>query len=130
MENFFPNQRWTSEGEPELGVGIVTETSKGRVKIHFPVSGETRMYAMEDAPLRRVLFKAGDTITDTNKRPLLVERVERENNLFIYIGKDREFSEAELGDVSVKQGVDDRLTMWEVDTPNLVTLRRETIEHD
>ncbi|MBI9053249.1 MAG: RNA polymerase-associated protein RapA [Bacteroidales bacterium] len=130
MENFFPNQRWTSKGEPELGVGMVTETSKGRVKVHFPISDETRLYAIENAPLRRVLFKAGDTIVDTSKRPLLIDRVELDGELFLYFGQDRTLSEANLGDVSVKHGVDDRLSVGDVDTPEIFTLRRKTLQHD
>lgn len=129
MSIFFPDQRWTSEGEPELGVGIVREASKGRVQIHFPISGETRLYAMENAPLRRVLFKPGDTIMDTQKRPLLIERVQQ-GDLLLYIGADRVLSEADLGDVSVTHGVDDRLSMGDVDSPDLFALRRRTLEHD
>ena len=34
MQNFSLDQRWTSEGEPELGIGIVIETTKNIVKIH------------------------------------------------------------------------------------------------
>ena len=56
MGDFYPGQRWTSEGEPELGVGVVVETNKGRVKVHFSTSGETRQYAVDNAPLRRVFF--------------------------------------------------------------------------
>jgi ATP-dependent helicase HepA len=67
IENFFPNQRYTSKGEPELGIGILTEIGKGKVKIYFPRSDETRLYAMESAPLLRVVFKPGDTIADTKK---------------------------------------------------------------
>jgi ATP-dependent helicase HepA len=130
MEIFFPNQRWTSDGEPELGVGIVTETSKGRVKIHFPHSGETRLYAMENAPVRRVVFKPGDTVMDTEKRPMVIERIEPDGNLFIYYGQGRTLSEANLGDVSVKHNVDDRLFLGEVDTPDLFALRRRTLQYD
>ncbi|MDP4680149.1 MAG: SNF2-related protein, partial [Cyclobacteriaceae bacterium] len=130
MGVFFPDQRWTSEGEPELGVGIVTETNKGRVHIHFPISGETRQYAMDNAPLRRIIFKPGDTIMDVDKRPMLIERVQEDGNLFIYIGKDWELSEAELGDVSANHGVDDRLSMGDVDTPEIFALRRRTLQHD
>jgi ATP-dependent helicase HepA len=36
QETFTPNQRYTSKGEPELGVGILTEANKGKVQIHFP----------------------------------------------------------------------------------------------
>ena len=53
MENFFPNQRFSSSGEPELGIGIITEISKGKVQMYFPTAGETRLYAIESAPLRR-----------------------------------------------------------------------------
>ncbi|WOK05470.1 RNA polymerase-associated protein RapA [Imperialibacter roseus] len=130
MENFFPNQRWTSAGEPELGVGIVTETSKGRVKLHFPIADEVRQYTVENAPLRRVVFKPGDAIADKDKRPLVVERVEADGHLFIYIGQGRQLSEADLGDVSVKHGVDDRLFMGDVDTPELFALRRKTLYYD
>lgn len=128
MGSFFPNQRYSSQGEPELGVGIVTETGKGRVKIHFPISNETRLYAIASAPLRRVVFKVGDTIVDNDNQQLKVKRVEQEGELFMYFGKDRKFSEAELGDVSVLHAVDDRLFMGDVDTPTMFDLRRETLK--
>ena len=111
MGAFFPNQRYTSKGEPELGVGIITETSKGKVQLHFPISNEIRLYALESASLHRVVFKPGDTIIDTKGQALLVKQVELEGDLYIYYGEDRKLSEAELGDVSVKHGVDDRLFM-------------------
>ena len=47
---FSLDQRYTSEGEPELGVGIVTEVNFGRVKIHFPGPDATRLYAIDTAP--------------------------------------------------------------------------------
>lgn len=130
MDIFYPEQRWTSEGEPELGVGIVTEISKGRVQLHFPASGETRLYAVDNAPLRRVLFKPGDTIVDIDQKPLLIEQVQESDTLFFYIGQNRVISEADLGDVTVQHGVDDRLLLGDVDTPRLFALRRRTLTYD
>ncbi|MDX2429864.1 MAG: SNF2-related protein, partial [Bacteroides sp.] len=130
MGNFFPDQRWTSEGEPELGVGMLTEISKGRIQIHFPISGETRLYAMENAPLRRVIFKPGDTIMDAGNRPMIIERIEQDEHLITYYGQDRALSEAELGDVSYKHGVDDQLLTGDVDTPAVFALRRRTLLND
>ncbi|MEZ4771955.1 MAG: SNF2-related protein [Bacteroidia bacterium] len=130
MGIFFPDQRWTSEGEPELGVGVVSKITKGRVEIYFPAADATRLYSEETAPLRRVIFKPGDTVVDTHKRPLLIERVKQDGNLLIYIGSGRNLSEADLGDVSVKHGVDDRLFMGDVDTPALFALRRRTLQYD
>lgn len=130
MQNFFPDQRWTSEGEPELGVGIVVETNKHRVKVHFPAADETRQYAFDNAPLRRVVFKPGDTVVDKNKNPLVIESVKDNGDLILYTGKDMVLSEANLGDVSVQHGVSDRLFIGDVETPNVFALRRKTLEYD
>jgi ATP-dependent helicase HepA len=127
---FFPNQRYTSEGEPELGVGIVRETSKGRVLMHFPIADETRLYAIEAAPLRRISFKPGDTIFDSKNKNLRIERIEQENHLFIYHGNESTLSEKDLGNVSVKHGVDDKLLMGDVEAPVTFALRREALQHD
>ena len=130
MQNFFPDQRWTSEGEPELGVGVVVETNRNRVHIHFPVANETRQYALDNAPLRRVVFKQGDTVVDIDKRPLLVERVQDNGDLLLYIGKNGVLSEADLGDVSITHGVSDRLFTGDVEMPNVFALRRQTLGYD
>ena len=130
MEDFYPNQRWVSEGEPELGVGIVVETNKNRVQVNFPATGETRQYALANAPLRRVIFKPGDTITDTNKRSFTIDRVQDDGELILYIGSQGTLSEADLGDVSVKHGVNDRLLIGDVDKPDVFALRRITLAYD
>lgn len=130
MERFFPNQRYTSKGEPELGVGVLTEISKGKVQLFFSSSNETRLYALESAPLQRVIFKLGDTIMDTKGQPLFIKRIELENNLYIYYEENKKISEAELGNVSVNHGVDDKLFMGDVDSPLAFALRRETLQHE
>jgi len=130
MEDFFPNQRYTSKGEPELGVGILTEVGERKIRIYFPQSNEKRLYAIESAPLHRVVFKHGDTIVDTKGQTLLIKHVEQEGDLYMYYGKDRKLSESDLGNVSVKHGVDDRLFLGDVDSPQTFALRRETLQHD
>jgi ATP-dependent helicase HepA len=130
MGDFYPNQRWTSEGEPELGVGVVVEMIKNRVQINFPAAGETRQYALTNAPLRRVIFKPGDTVVDTDQRLFVIERVQDNGDLLLYIGKEGALSEADLGDVSIKHGVDDRLFIGDVESPEVFSLRRSTLEYD
>ena len=130
MGDFFPKQRYTSKGEPELGVGFVTNTSKGKVEIYFPISDTTRLYAAESAPLQRVIFKPGDRISDVHGRTLVVEQVEQDEDLYRYFGAEGSISEADLGDVSAKHSVDDKLFQGEVDSPQSFALRRETLEQD
>ncbi|NQY11494.1 MAG: RNA polymerase-associated protein RapA [Flavobacteriales bacterium] len=130
MEEFVPGQRWTSAGEPELGIGIVAEVNSSRVLVHFPIANENRQYALDNTPLKRVVFKAGDTVVDTDQVSMVIERVQNNGDLLLYIGKDGVISEADLGDVSIKHGVDDRLFNGDVETPEVFALRRSALEFD
>lgn len=62
--NFAIGQRYLSDTEAELGLGVVVELDDRCVHILFPQSEETRVYAQNSAPLSRVLFKTGDTVND------------------------------------------------------------------
>lgn len=130
MGDFFLGQRYTSSGEPELGLGIVSEVSKGKVQMNFPIAGETRLYAIESAPLTRIIFKVGDVITDHEGQSLLVENVKQEDALYVYSGKGRTLNEAEIGGGSVTHNVEDRLFAGDVDVPEMFALRRETLYRD
>lgn len=130
MQEFSLNQRYSSTGEPELGVGIVTEVSKGKVRISFPVSEEVRLYSTQSAPLLRTIFKPGHTVVDRQGQSILVEEVSLEHGLYVYFGNNREINEADLGDVSISHTVDDRLFAGDVDSPELFALRRETLDYN
>ena len=59
---FFPGQRWISESQPDKGLGLILKTNEETVTVIFPAVDETLTYASGSAPLRRVVFSAGDTI--------------------------------------------------------------------
>ncbi len=84
MQQFTVGQRWISAGELQLGVGMVLEVEFRTVSIIFPATGETRIYAKDSAPLSRVEFAEGDTISDHDGREMLVEQVENKDDLYIY----------------------------------------------
>ena len=56
---FKVGQRWVSENEPELGLGLVQEVNKFQVHLVFPRSEERRIFATESPPLKRVVYKIG-----------------------------------------------------------------------
>lgn len=130
MGEFLLNQRYTSAGEPELGVGIVTEVSKGKVRISFPASAEVRQYAVDSAPLLRTIFKPGHSIVNQQGQAMVIEQVRLEGGFYVYFGDDRKLSEAELGDVTTSHTVEDRLFSGDVDSPELFALRRETLDYN
>ncbi len=91
-------QRWVSDGEPELGLGIILRRGDGRVEIEFPAADEKRIYATETAPLRRVRFLPGDRIKLQSGEELTVARVREEKGLLIYETDGGEVNEYELSD--------------------------------
>ncbi|HEB86407.1 MAG TPA: RNA polymerase-associated protein RapA [Gammaproteobacteria bacterium] len=86
--NFIPGQRWISDTEPELGLGVITQADTRTVSLHFPASDENRTYAREGSPLTRVHFSPHDSIEDTDGVKIRIEEVSEANGLLTYIGKD------------------------------------------
>src|SRR5204863_470452 len=74
-----PGQRWISDSEPELGLGIIVSADALAVEISFPAANETRRYARGSAPLRRVQFQPGDRLHDAE-----VLSVEVREGLYYY----------------------------------------------
>jgi len=61
-QEFHAGQRWISESEPELGLGSILRVTPRTVVVEFKASAQRREYARANAPLRRVRFRAGDTV--------------------------------------------------------------------
>ena len=86
---YLPGQRWLSDTDPDLGLGLVTEVEHRRLKLLFPAIGESRVYALPDAPLTRLLLEPGDSLRDTQEMPLTVLEVEERDGLYIYLCRDQ-----------------------------------------
>lgn len=69
-------QRYLSDTEAELGLGVVIDVDDRCVHILFAQSEETRVYAKNSAPLSRVTFKVGDEITDQDGNSHIVTDVD------------------------------------------------------
>lgn len=76
MQQFAIGQRWLSDNESELGLGVVIAVEERTVSILFPKSDETRVYATRTAPLSRIVLNAGDPLLDLDDVTWLIERVE------------------------------------------------------
>lgn len=120
-------QRWVSDGEPELGLGIIRESGDGRVTIAFPAAGETRVYAIDTAPLRRVRFQPGDRVKVHSGREMTVERVREERGLRVYETGGGEVLESELCDSISFSKPEERLFGGKLDAPADFDLRGEAL---
>ncbi len=56
MNDFIPGQRWISNTESELGLGLILDVAVNRVSVLYLATGDKRVYAKDNAPLTRALF--------------------------------------------------------------------------
>ena len=88
--SFGVGQRWVSQTEPKLGLGIISEFSNRRLTINFPAAGESRTYAMDNAPISRVSYKPGDNISNHEEQAFTVVSVDESELLIEYQVLDKD----------------------------------------
>jgi ATP-dependent helicase HepA len=96
IQTFTPGQRWLSETQSELGLGLVVEVDERLVRLLFPATGEERAYARLNAPLWRAMFGVGDHIRDHNGTELEVTGLDDKAGLIIYRVRDLHGAELQL----------------------------------
>lgn len=128
MVDFRAGQRWRSEAEPELGLGILRAVDERRLEIEFEASGSRRQYAKRTAPLRRVRFEPGDLVRDRSGGRMLVREVEEADGLLVYVG-DRRLPEQDLGTIPGSEGPAERVRRGDPDPMAALALREEALGH-
>ncbi|NNL99485.1 MAG: RNA polymerase-associated protein RapA, partial [Gammaproteobacteria bacterium] len=77
MTAFVVGQRWASNTESSLGLGIVIEIEGRHVTLSFPAAETVRTYAADGAALQRIRYSPGDQVADRDQRRFrIVELVE------------------------------------------------------
>lgn len=118
-----------SEREPELGLGVVTEVDRAarRIAIHFPATGERRLYAQGTSVLKRVQFRNGERIQGRDGVAITIETVEEEDGLLTYRGQNLQIREDAISDVTSVALPQERLLAGQVDPGELFDLRYRTL---
>ena len=121
-------QRWLSDAETELGLGMVVEVHPRTITILFPKSEETRVYAKQNAPLSRIRFNIGDNIKDTDNKEWLVTAVQERQFVLRYEVQDEHghttsFAETKLSPEIQLAKPCDRLLACQLDNNEWYELR-------
>jgi ATP-dependent helicase HepA len=130
MSSAVVGQRWVSEREPELGLGIVAsvDPTARRIGVEFPATRERRLYALGTAVLKRVQFRAGEVVTDRGGVTVTIEAVEEEKGLLVYVGSGRRVREDAISDVTSVSLPQERLLAGQVDEGEVFDLRLRTLQ--
>jgi ATP-dependent helicase HepA len=134
IPSFTPGQRWISNTESELGLGIVVEIASRRVEISFPAAGERRTYAMDNAPISRVHYDVGQQIQNEQGELITVSEVLENQGCLIYRGLDEQGEEVILSELDLSSFIQfskpqDRLFAGQIDKNRAFQVRCETLEH-
>lgn len=129
MIDFKIDQRWISETEPELGLGIIECVERHQIRLAFKAANEVRLYAPDNAPIKRVKFCEGDTIQIQDGVSIVVDTVREKDGLRIYIGGSSEIPEAMLADTISFSKPEDRLIIGQTDPTSSFALRYEAMKH-
>ncbi|MFC1685139.1 RNA polymerase-binding ATPase, partial [Pseudomonadota bacterium] len=129
-----PGQRWTSDTEPELGLGTILGIEGRTVNLLFLAVAERRTYAMANMPLSRVAFGRGDRIEHHESWHLSVDRVEEEAGLLTYHGTRDDGAAATLTEGELSNFIQfnrplERLFAGQLDAPHWFDLRYQTLQH-
>ncbi len=117
-----------SEREPELGLGVVASVDRLRIGIEFPATGEKRLYALNTPVLKRVQFRAGETVATRDGVTLAIESVDDEAGLLVYVGAGRRVREDVISDVTSVALPQERLMAGQVDPGEVFDLRYRALQ--
>ncbi len=98
MSTFYPEQRWYSVMEPELGLGTVTLVEGRTVEIYFPIKDLIRKYEIQSSPLARVYLSPGHLLRSRDGIKFSIESVTEKSNHYYYHGKGQCVHERDLCD--------------------------------
>ena len=130
--DFVPGQRWISNSESELGLGLVESLDHRTISINFPASGELRTYAIEQAPLSRVSFVVGDSIKNQDNEEFTITALQEHSGIITYEvvsaeGNASQLCETELSAAIKLNRPQDRLFTAQFDPEKSYLLRHDTL---
>ena len=132
--SFAIGQRWISETENSLGLGIITDLDFRSVTLHFPATNETRIYAVAQAPLTRIVLNKGEQLHHQAGWQGEVLDVQEMNGLLFYLVKNAQgeeiiVNEKELSPIISFSQAKDRLFSSQIDRSEHFALRYQTLLH-
>lgn len=134
MAEFIPGQRCISDAELQMGLGTILSVEPRTLTVLFLATGETRTYAKLTAPLTRVMFSVGDSITSHNGLKITVKEIIEHHQLLSYqghdaAGKTHTIDEADLDNFIQLNRPSERLFNGQIDKDNWFELRYQTLFH-
>ncbi|MFT6269067.1 MAG: ATP-dependent helicase HepA [Alphaproteobacteria bacterium] len=86
IQSFHVGQRFISNSEAVLGLGVVMSADARSVRIFFPAAGEERTYAKSNAHVTRLVLGVGEKVKHIDGFEITINEIVEQDNLITYIG--------------------------------------------
>lgn len=131
---FIIGQRWVSNTESQLGLGIITAINGRHISINFPAAMEERLYTSENAPLSRIVYKEGETVHTVDQRQFKITDIIDNKGLILYSGVDVNDKLIHISEVALDCYIkivtpQQRLFTDQIDKLRSFRLRIDTLNH-
>ncbi|KTD11886.1 RNA polymerase-associated protein HepA [Legionella gratiana] len=131
---FTIGQRWISNTESKLGLGIIVDVRGRQVSLNFPAAGEERIYSTDNAPLSRIIYKKGEEVTTSNSKKMSITHVEERQGLYFYTGMDDAGNKLQISELNLDCFIklntpEQRLFSGLLDKLSTFKLRIDTLNH-
>ncbi|MFW8591619.1 RNA polymerase-associated protein RapA [Glaciecola sp. 2405UD65-10] len=121
---FHVGQRFISNSESNLGLGVVMSSDARSVTVLFPAVSDERIYAKSNAHVTRLVLSAGEKVKHVDGWEIVIDDVVEQDNLLTYSGLRTDTNElAHIVEVALDPQVklnqpEKRLLHGQFDDPN------------
>jgi ATP-dependent helicase HepA len=129
MPFYKAGQRYMSETEPELGLGLISEVGEKQLQVQFPAANIQRVYGLKTAPLKRVKFQVDDEVFTREGLRLLIQEIEEKEDILYYRGEAGLVCETELEDALAFSRPEEKLFNGQIDSQKFFELRQEALRY-
>lgn len=133
QQQFMIGQRWVSDTEAELGLGIVLEVDERQVTLSFPAAGQRRTYALRSAPVSRVRYQVDEEVSHQDGTTITITDVLEQGLLLAYQGRTEDGEEKLIPEFELDSFVQfstprERLFSGQIDKYSHFSLRHRSLE--
>ena len=135
VSEFRVGQRYLSETETELGLGMITQAEGRHLTVMFPATGEVRLYSAQDAPLARYQLQVQQQGKHADGWSFTIQELTESQGIVTYHGlRDDNQESVVVPETQLSHQVDSnpaltRLLAGQADRLDMYQLRCEAGEH-
>ncbi len=127
-------QRWISESDVELGLGLVVAVDDRTATLLFPAVEDSRIYSLRQLSIARIRFAPGDRIESIDGRSIVVDEVSEHQGILSYHGHERDGSRSTIIETRLIHQIhlarpEIRMLAGQVDELGWYDLRYDALNH-